>query len=185
MSVSSKRILRERNASLGLNGSACPLWLLIGVMAGVTGWIWYRTGCLAGFIGAVAALGAGFCLCSLNARRPIRALAAARRGESICRFARSFNRRSTDPVVIRAVFERLGVWIGCRGFPVRHGDRVFDDLRMDGMDFEDLVDEVAALTGRPLANMESNPYYGCVCTAGDLVRFFMHQAARPSSSFQS
>jgi len=174
MSISSKRILRERIASLSLNDKRCLCLVCIGVIVGVT-WLWYREGCLLGFFGTVAALGTGFCLYSLNSRRPIRALAAARRGESICGFARSFDRRVTDPVVIRAVFERLGVWIGCRGFPVRHGDLFFDDLRMDSMDFDDLVDEVAELTGRPLANVRSNPYYGCICTVGDLVRFFIHQ----------
>jgi len=45
----------------------------------------------------------------LNNREKTRlqALAAARNGESICGFARSFDLRSTDPLVVRAVYARL------------------------------------------------------------------------------
>ncbi|MBK0114962.1 MULTISPECIES: hypothetical protein [unclassified Delftia] len=37
----------------------------------------------------------------------LQALASARNGESICGFARSFDLRSTDPLVVRAVYARL------------------------------------------------------------------------------
>jgi hypothetical protein len=173
MIYSSKRILHERAVTLGLNDDGgCSPWLVITLLSGISWWIYRELGSLAGVIGMLAAVGIA---CTMNGCRWMRRLPEGREGESICQFARSFQHRSADPLIIRAVFERLGVWIGCRGFPVRQDDDVFKDYRMDGMDFDDLVDEVAELTGRPLANMESNPYYGRVCTAGDLVRFFMNQ----------
>jgi hypothetical protein len=111
----------------------------------------------------------------VHGNRRFRRLAESRQGDAICIFARSFDRRTTDTLVIRAVYERLQVWLGYPGFPVQAGDRLFDDLKMRGDDFEDMVDEVADLTRRSLANAEENPYYGKVETPRDLVQFFLHQ----------
>jgi len=176
MTRSSKQILRERAAALGINDEGgCSPWFVIAVIGSFTWWIAHELGSFAGAIGILAALGLVFTLSPKIENRRLKRTARCRIGESICQFARSFDHRSTDTLVIRTVYERLQQWIAFPGFPIRSEDDVFQDYRMGGDDFEDLADEVANITGRPLANTESNPYYGTVCTPGDLVRFFMHQ----------
>jgi hypothetical protein len=50
-------------------------------------------------------------------------------------------------------------------------------LKLDEDDLDlDLIEEIAQRTGRSMENFESNPYYGKVTTARDLVLFFNHQA---------
>ena len=187
MVQSSKRILRERAAAAGISDdSGCSPWLLFALIGGFTWWLAYQIGGRGLVIGGAAfvmAVSAAFVPWPAHSQprgsRRVRCLADKRAGESICGFARSFDRRTTNTVVIRAVYERLQSWLHHPGFPVRTEDRYFDDLKLWGDDFDDMVEEVAELTARPLANMESNPYYGEVFTPGDLVCFFMHQPRLP------
>jgi hypothetical protein len=165
---SSKKILRDRAAACGLvDGGGCSPWFGVPVAAGIFWWASAEAGCGAGAV-------AVFVLAGMLFSWPLlfRSSLSRRKGVNICRFARSFDRRTTDTVVIRAVFDRFRQW---NRYPVCAEDEVFLDWKMDGMDFDDLVEEVASLTERPLAGMERNPYFGKVTTPGDLVRFFMLQ----------
>jgi len=80
-------------------------WSLIAILACATGTISVaHPAATALTVTALVSCGAW-----LNNREKTRlqALAAARSGESICGFARSFDLRSTDPLVVRAVYARL------------------------------------------------------------------------------
>jgi len=103
------------------------------------------------------------------------ALGASRRSESICGFARSFDARSIDPLVIRTVYQQLQDELRSYrpDFPVRASDRLKEDLGIDGDDLDmSIAPAVALRTGRSMDAVESNPYYGRVKTASDLVHFF-------------
>lgn len=97
-------------------------------------------------------------------------LAEERKGESICQFARSFDRRIVDTKIIRAVYEEFSTT-----FPLRASDRLEDDLRVDGEDLDLGAMEIARRTGRTLDECERNPLFKNVNTLGDLVMFFHHQ----------
>lgn len=107
-------------------------------------------------------------------RLRLRRLARQRAGDSICTFARSFDRRTTDPWIIRAVYEELQTYFAGE-LPVRAADRIEEDLHMDWEDVDDLIRDVAARAGRSLEHSESNPFYGQVRNVGDLVLFLKHQ----------
>ncbi len=109
--------------------------------------------------------------------RRLRRLATARKSESICSFARSFDRRQVDPWIIRAVYEELQPYCRFRGgaLPIRASDGLEEDLRIDGEDVSDMVEGVARRTGRSLESTETNPLYGQVYTVGELVLFLTYQ----------
>jgi hypothetical protein len=111
-------------------------------------------------------------------RRRLRHLAASRVGESICTFARSFDRRSVDPWVIRAVYEEFRAYFD-DVLPIRATDRISDDLHMDWEDFNDLAADVAFRAGRSLKHLEQNPLaVEQISNVGDLVLFLSHQPAQ-------
>lgn len=113
-------------------------------------------------------------------KRDLQALASSRAGESICDFARSFDRRAVDPWVIRAVYEELQREVQFGSFPIRPSDMLVRDLHIDPDDLDmSLAPAISARTGRTLEAVETNPYCGKVLTAFDLVLFFNGQA--PSS----
>jgi hypothetical protein len=99
-------------------------------------------------------------------------VAAERVGESICTFARSFNFRSVDTWIIRAVYEAIEPEVN---FPLRKTDNFCRDMKLDWIDVSEIAEEVAQRTGRPLTNSEQNPWYGKVETVADMVEFFMCQ----------
>ena len=107
----------------------------------------------------------------LYERRRFRLLAEARQGLSICQFARSFDYRRTDTKIIRAVYEGLQEWAIGANFPIKADDSISDIYRMVDEDLDDFAEEVAAKTNRSLTNTTSNPYFGKVKTAKDLVLF--------------
>ena len=101
-----------------------------------------------------------------------------REGQSICEFARAFDRRSVDPYVIRAVYEGLAGYLNLDGgsVPIKPEDDLFKDLQMDEDDLDlDLLSKIAFRTGRSLENLGENPFTGKVNTARDLVMFFNGQ----------
>lgn len=174
--ISSRRLLAERIEELGLNDSfELPAWATVTLMAGVAGFIWAKLGSLAGLVGTAAAVGVVLLRNSVTPGGKLAALRQKRAGESICGFARSFDRKATDALVIRAVYSRTQVWAGAPGLPVRADDGFSTVLDLDGEDIDDLAAEVAEITRRPLAGMEHNPYFGKVFTPADLVSFFMRQ----------
>lgn len=110
-----------------------------------------------------------------DARRFAR-MQAERAGEGICTFARGFDRRTTDPWIIRAVHDALQPYFVTRSgpVPIRPSDRLYGELRIDGEELDDLARTIAWRTGRPLENADDNPVRP-VETVDDLVRFFAHQ----------
>jgi hypothetical protein len=110
----------------------------------------------------------------------LRAIAAARPGESICRFARAFDVRRVDTGIVRAVYEELGCAFGTAlaPFPLRADDDLFGELALDGDDFDLLVADIAARVGRSLCDVERNPLHGVVRSPRDLVHFLMAQPRR-------
>ncbi|ROS02084.1 hypothetical protein EDC56_2535 [Sinobacterium caligoides] len=97
---------------------------------------------------------------------------------SICEFAREFDPKVVDTWIIRAVYEQLQAALPTRqNVPIKAMDSLFDTLMLDEDDLNlDLSKEIAQRTGRSLESYESNPYYGKVTTARNLVLFFNHQA---------
>jgi hypothetical protein len=116
-------------------------------------------------------------------RRRLRRLAAERRGESVCTFARSFDLRVTDPRVVRAVYEEIQSYYAgsVERLPVRATDRIEEDLRLDWDDLDDLARDVAARAGRLMDQPERNPFYGRVRTVWDLVLFLDYQPRRAAA----
>ena len=122
-------------------------------------------------------------------RRHLTSAAAQRPFESICHFARDFECRKTDTWVIRAVYEEVQSHLRPlhAQFPLRASDQLTADLGMDPDDIEfDIATRVAERTGRSLDDSSANPYFSCVVTAGDMVRFFCLQprAVQPNTSLE-
>ena len=109
-------------------------------------------------------------------RRKLVKLSTARRGESICQFARHFDRRSVDTWIVRAVYEQLREEMATKyDIPIRPLD-TFADLFIDNDDIDlSAAPEIAQRTGRSLEHSDRNPYFGKVKTAADLVHFFNAQ----------
>jgi hypothetical protein len=105
-------------------------------------------------------------------RSRARRIAAERSGESICGFARSFERRAVDTRVIREVYE--GFTSFCR-HPIRATDDLFDDIGFDEVEVEEFGAILADRAGRTPEGWDQDPLYGRVSTVGDLVRFLDHQ----------
>jgi hypothetical protein len=99
-----------------------------------------------------------------------RRIAQEREGESVCQFARAFDRRHIDTWIVRAVYEEFS-----GSFPLRPSDRLKEDLRIcdDDLDFGAI--HISQRTGRTLDGYERNPMYGNVKTLRDVVMFFQHQ----------
>lgn len=113
-------------------------------------------------------------------RRFRRKLASSRVQESICTFARSFDRREVDPWLLRAAYEELSQSLAVDGCPtpIRAADRWEKDLKIDGEDMWDLVMVIAVRAGRDLEGVEQNPYWPSVqkdCTIRDLISLLQHQ----------
>ena len=111
-------------------------------------------------------------------RLHLHAMAESRARESICTFVRSLPIRTLDPWVVRAVFEQLQDYLrDCHmAFPLRHSDRLVEDLRIDPDDLdESLIWDIARRSGRRLSNCRANPHYGRVTTVEALIRFFCAQ----------
>ena len=114
---------------------------------------------------------------TVSKQRRLRRLAETRAGESLCTFARAFDRRATDFWVVRAVYEELRPYCRFRGrqVPVRPTDSLTDDLHIDGDDLEGIARDATARVGRVFENLAGNPWYGRVDTIGDMVAFEQHQ----------
>ena len=82
----------------------------------------------------------------------LRRLAGSRAGESICEFARSFERHQVDTWVVCAVYEQLQEYLGGNPpVPIRAADRLKVDLPVDTEELEmDIVARIAQRTGRSL-----------------------------------
>jgi hypothetical protein len=125
----------------------------------------------------MGAIGIAVWIGTIGNTRFLRRLALARSSESICDFARSFDRKKLDPWIIRAVYEELSRFLSVDGKPiaVRAKDRCEKDLRIDPEDLDDLGQEIAFRAGRTMDSTKQNPYFGKIHTVGDLVAFLEHQ----------
>jgi hypothetical protein len=113
--------------------------------------------------------------------RRAQCLSNSRVGEGICEFARAANCRTNDPWIVRAVYEELVRAVSVKGsvVPVRWDDCLEMDLGIDSEDLDmGIASIIAERTGRSFANLQNNPWYGKVRTAGDLVAFFNAQPFR-------
>ena len=112
-------------------------------------------------------------------KRRYEALARSRQGVSICEFARSFDTRQTDTWIIRATYQELQQWLQpyVAAFPVCASDRLSADFHLEADELDDLLQDIAARSGRSLEKTEDNPWYGSVHTVKDLVAFINAQAA--------
>ena len=105
--------------------------------------------------------------------RQLDALRRARPGQTICHFARDFDRRGLDAWVVHATWDALQPYVSRAGipFPLRAEDALEETLLIDGDELDYLVKDIARRAGRSFDHTEVNPYYGSVHTAGSLVRF--------------
>jgi hypothetical protein len=146
--------------------------ILAAMFSGLAYWI-YRLPYVLFFLLLVGVLGY---LQVVSKRRWQRRLAATRQSETICEFARSFDRR-TDTWIIRAVYEELTRFLAVEGrpLPVRREDRCEKDLRIDAEDLDDLARDIAYRARLSMEHSDKNPLYGKVKTVADMVTFFEQQ----------
>lgn len=147
-----------------------PVWawpLTLALIGAFAGWVFLYPWTLV-LLGIIATA-------ILLENRRLKRMAARRPQESICTFARSFNRRTADTWIIRAVYEGFSRQLGNSGLPLRRKDRWQEDLRLDSDDLEDIVIEAAFRSGRSLETPEQNPHYARLHTVGDIVEFLSYQ----------
>lgn len=101
----------------------------------------------------------------------------ARKEDSICTFARSFDKRKVDPWIIRAVYEEIQDYVSGQGpkIPIHPSDKMIEDLKIDGDDLDDLLNHVLKRCGRTFENYKKNPHYKNLTTVSDMVLFFNEQ----------
>jgi hypothetical protein len=173
----SKSILRERRLQMQSERRMSIVgWLIFTAFVGFCVWgahritgSWIGTGAVFGVLSLI-----GWRASVVRSRR-FGELAVTRPSESICDFARSFDRRTTDTVLIRSVYETVQEQMGCPPVPLRAADRLLEDLDLDGDDLDEIVVNAAGLAQRSLDSTDSNPLYGRVSTVQDLVDFLRHQ----------
>jgi len=118
------------------------VWLFLALLiAGLAYWF-SEEPYFVGVLGAV--LGVIVWIQSIWDTRSRRRLATSRQEESICEFARSFN-RETDAWLIRAVYEELSRYLSVDGrpIPVRQQDHCEKDLGIDPEDLDDIARDAA------------------------------------------
>jgi hypothetical protein len=174
---SSKRLLRERRLELTPTPRQIIVgWTIVSVFVSACVWAvylvcssWYGPGivflvlCLICWQGTI-----------LRNQRFAR-LVAARNSATICDFARSFDCRKTDTVLIRAVYETVQEKMGPPLVPLRAEDRLLDDLELDEEDLDEIFIDAAKLCNLSIVSTESNPLYDKVITVRDVVEFLRHQ----------
>jgi hypothetical protein len=159
-------------------------WLLAGVvtlwLCGCAYALWMATPWVkAAAVAAVVRIAISSMTHTRKAKRKLSALAAQRAGESICSFARSFDTRTVDTWVLRAVYEQLQAELDHLHphFPLRASDDLLQDLLLDSDDLDmSLAPDIAQRTGRCLDDTCANPYFGKVRRVSDLVGFFNAEA---------
>jgi hypothetical protein len=149
-------------------------WALLGaLLIGLGYWIYRQPYVLLFIAGLGVIVWIGMAFDTRHRRR----LAASREGESICDFARSFERRRSDPWILRAVYDELSRFLSVdgRAIAVRRGDRCEKDLKIDPEDLDGLAVDIAFRARRSMDAADQNPLYGQVQSVGDIVTFLEHQ----------
>lgn len=172
MAISSRRSLLPREPEKIVT----PLWILLFIL-----FAWS----LPVLLGYPVSLDTGIFLMLLTVavalyvidRVRLRRIAEKRKNDSICSFARDFDYRKVDTLIIRAVYEEMQH--SCKSivpnFPVRAVDLLKEDLDLDLEDLDDMAAVIAARTQRVLDKTDQNPFYDKVKTVSDLVMFLSHQ----------
>lgn len=184
MRQSSKNILKVRRLQMQSERRMSIIgWLVFTAFVGFCIWsVHHITG---SWIGTGAVFGVLSLICwraSVVRSQRFGELAAARPSESICDFARSFDRHATDTVLIRSVYETVQEQMGGPPVPLRASDRLLEDLDLDDDDLDEIAVDAAALARRSLDSTDGNPLFGRVSTVQDLVDFLRHQPARPTTA---
>jgi hypothetical protein len=110
--------------------------------------------------------------------RRMRSIALTRENSTICTYARSFDYRNVDTKIMRAVYEKVQVWVGKyegMNFPVEANDYFNETYNMDAEDLDDIYFEIAEELGISTENPEANPYWNKVTTVKNLVLFLHNQ----------
>ena len=184
MRQSSKSILRQRRLQMKSERRMSIIgWLVFTAFVGfclcvvhhITG-SWIGTGAVVGVLSLIC------WRASVVRSQGLRELAATRPSESICDFARSFDRRTIDTVLMRSVYEAVQEQMGGPPVPLRAEDRLLEDLDLDSDDLDEIAVDAARLARRSLDATDSNPLYGRVSTLQDLVDFLHHQPASPTTA---
>ncbi len=145
-------------------------WVFLAALfAGLAYWFWQQPYLVAVLF---AVLGVLVWIQTIWETHSRRRLAASRREENICRFARSFD-RSADSWILRAVYEEVSRFLEVdrRPIPIRREDRCAEDLKIDPEDLDDLARDIAFRARRSMDACDKNPFYGKVKTVGDIVTF--------------
>ena len=148
------------------------VWLfLAALMAGLAYWFFQQPYFVAALL---AVLGVSVWMQFVWDKRFRRQLVTSRQDESICEFARSFDRQ-TDTWLIRAVYEEVSRYLSVDGrtIPVRRQD-LCENL-IDPEDLGDIAKDVAFRARRSMEDCDKNPLYGKVQTVGDMVTFLEYQ----------
>lgn len=144
--------------------------LLVGFVGALLWWIWEKPIILL----FIMVLAVWIVIEQRNRRIQLAKLAQERKELSICEFARSFDCRSIDTWVIRAVYETIQNYVSTPEalIPIKAEDDLADVLEIDDEDLDmDLLVEMLQRTSRSKDDTSSNPYYGKVKTVADLVYF--------------
>lgn len=177
------RKLPSRNMPKRATANEIPGWqvaLFFGFGLVVLIYLWPWTGYI------ILVLGIYILVQDSRHREKIRKLADERDGKSICTFARQFDKKSTDPWVIRSVYEEIQSYVSTDLIlPISANDNLVHDLGIDEEDLDlDIVDAVAERSARSLEDTHLNPWAKRVHTAGELVRFFNAQPELPKASYR-
>ncbi len=96
-----------------------------------------------------------------------------RSADSICTFARSFDRRTVDPWVIRAVWEEVREHVGRtkdgRLLALRADDDINALIPYDEWELEDVFETAARRANRSFDDFRQNPYFDKIECLGDYV----------------
>ncbi len=154
-------------------GAVLATPLMAAAVAGLA-YAGYRALAVAPWLSVAVVLAIGAVTVSVNRRRvrDLNAIAAKRAGESICQFARAFDRRTVDTWIIRASYEAIQQELAdvMPDFPVHVGDRITRDLGIDPEDlYDDLMPAIARRCGRVFVAPDKQWQGPPITTVGDLV----------------
>jgi hypothetical protein len=156
------------------------LWLILPALLCVGAGYWFNTRAIHERVLAVCLAGVLWAWIEYDRARlrgHLQKLARARRGETICGFARSFNPRAVDTWIIRATYEEVQSALAYYDdIPLHATDSLEKTLGIDSESLGDIAADIAERSGRSTENFEHNPYFGKVETVADLTMFVNLQA---------
>ncbi len=123
-------------------------------------------------------------IATMRDNKRLRVIAAHRLGDSICTFARAFDKRTVDPWTMRAAYDQIQEYFGHIGrpFPIRASDRFKEDLKMGEDDLFDLLVAIAERSRHDITFLDTKPP---IDTIGDLVTTISNLPKRAEQSASS